>query len=62
MPLTSEDRIWLSDQNIAFSENHDAQHGAVVIFQNRPLPAGKYTVSHADILSVLPGNYPDSVA
>lgn len=59
MPLTQEDGDWLRRNGIAFSERANGNDGCL-IFDALPLPAGKFGVANADILSVLPSNYPDS--
>lgn len=57
--LPSKDRKYLTDHGIAYEEvESGGQKG--VILKKRPLPTGKYDVEYADILIILPGNYPDT--
>jgi hypothetical protein len=60
MPLPDEDREWLRDQGVAFTEHVDPAAGSVVVFRGFALPAGKFMIPATDILTKLPPNYPDS--
>lgn len=59
MSLPSDDRLWLGKQGIAFrDEQRDNQR--CLIFVGLALPPGKFDVDKADILTLLPPNYPDA--
>jgi len=60
LPLPEEDRAWLRDQGVVFTEDIDSAAGSVVVFLGFPLPAAKFTIAATDILTKLPPNYPDS--
>lgn len=57
--LPSKDRRYLVSRGIAYREvEHGGQKG--VVLTDFPLPDGKFQVSLADILIVLPPGYPDT--
>jgi hypothetical protein len=60
LPLPEEDRAWLRDQGIAFTEDRDSTAGSVVVFREFTLPTAKFTIAATDILTKLPPNYLDS--
>lgn len=60
MPLPDDDREWLRDQGVAFTEHVDPTAGLVVVFRGFSLPVGKFMIAATDILTQLPPNYPDS--
>lgn len=56
--LPPDDRAFLVDHGIGFVETNDANSKAVIL-KNFPLPQGRFDVTAADILVVLPPGYPD---
>jgi hypothetical protein len=58
MPLPPEDREWLEKHGIVYREELNG-NDQCLIFGALPLPTGKYNANQADILNLLPSNYPD---
>ncbi len=52
-------RRYLEDRGIAHSEREEGGKRAVIL-HGFPLPAGRYDVTAADILILLPAGYPDN--
>lgn len=59
MPLPPEDREWLEKQGIVYREERNG-NDQCLIFSALPLPPGKYSANEADVLNLLPPNYPDA--
>lgn len=57
--LPSKDRCYLASRDIAYREVEQGGQKGVVL-TDFPLPDGKFQVSRADILIVLPPGYPDT--
>lgn len=56
--LPSADREYLTSKGFEFEEAIDGGQKAVIL-KARPLPKGRFDVSVADILILLPSGYPD---
>jgi hypothetical protein len=52
-------RRYLTERDIAFEEVEEGGQKAVVL-RNMPLPPGRFAVSLADFLILLPAGYPDN--
>lgn len=57
--LPVKDRKYLADKGYEYEEVQDGDRKGV-IFRNFPLPSGTFTAERADVLIILPPNYPDT--
>ena len=56
--LPSADRRYLANQGVVYTEvSEGGQRG--VVLRGRPLPTGRFDVTQADVLVLLPPGYPD---
>lgn len=56
--LPPNDTAYLKSKNIAFQEIQEGGKKGIVL-KERQLPAGRFDVSKADVLILLPSGYPD---
>lgn len=57
--LPPEDRAYLAEKGIAYEEREENGQKAVIL-RTWHLPDGHYDIGNADILIILPSNYPDA--